>query len=228
MHEDDNCDFESDWIKFVKNSLNNLGLGNLWNDPNTKFLNKEWFKEKNKLTLSDQSMQVWSADVWSHPRCKNYRIFKHIPQIEPYIQNLSTYYIRVLAKFRCGSNNIPVNCDVFRSNESNNNRICTLCKCQEVGVEYHYIMTCDAFKKQRARLLNEALISRPSTIKFEQIFNSNDAASQRNLAIFCKTVMDAFDSPITETREGIFLKKEKISRFGRKIKSTTQTSVYIY
>ena len=60
------------WIEYIKNTLNNCGLSNIWHCQYQ--VNPEWLRQKFKLTLTDQFKQSWYALVENSPKALNYRI----------------------------------------------------------------------------------------------------------------------------------------------------------
>ena len=50
----------------------------------------------------------------------------------------------------------------------------------------------------------------------------------KELAKFAKIVMEAHNPIITETKEGKFLKRNKVSRYGRKIRPNINETLFFY
>jgi len=73
MHGKETIDCK--WLGFVKNTLNKLGLSNIWLTQG-KGIPFEWFKKCVKQRLVDQAQQGWRNTVFNSTKCLNYRIFK--------------------------------------------------------------------------------------------------------------------------------------------------------
>ena len=69
---------------------------------------------------------------------------------------------------------------------------CTLCDLNARGDEYHYILICPFFKQNREMYLKCYYYNRPSLIKFEQLFSSNNASTISKLAKFVKDILACF------------------------------------
>ena len=60
LHENDL--FHSDWVKTVHNTLNTLGLSDIWLSHDT-FYSRAAFKIKVKTRISDQFKQEWKSNI---------------------------------------------------------------------------------------------------------------------------------------------------------------------
>ena len=66
--------------------------------------------------------------------------------------------------------------------------MCHLCDSSDIGDEYHYIMSCNALKEERKKLLPHYCNLRPNTHKYCQLFNSSDIVVLEKLCRFIKIV----------------------------------------
>ena len=111
--------------------------------------------------------------------------------MENYITNLDVSLLRDLAKFRCGSTNIPTisgRCIDIPRDE----RICTLCDSLVMGDEYHLLFDCPFFNIDRSNLIPRYYTMRPSALKFGLLMNKKSKKVQINLSKFCKKIINCF------------------------------------
>ena len=92
--------FHPDWIKTVHNTLNTLGLSDIWLSHDTFYLQAA-FKNNVKTKISDQFKQVWKSNINESEKCLNYRLYKNYFCLENYFNILSLPLSKYLCKFRC-------------------------------------------------------------------------------------------------------------------------------
>ena len=92
--------FHHDWIKTVHNTLNTLGLSDIWLSHDTFYLQAA-FKNKVKTKISDQFKQVWKSNINESEKCLNYRLYKNDFCFENDFNILSLPLSKYLCKFRC-------------------------------------------------------------------------------------------------------------------------------
>ena len=208
MYDSVDCSFR--WLEHIKTNLDNSGFSWVWDA--TSDINIDSFKSAFKQRCTDIFKQKWESDLNENSQCSSYHLFKRVHIMEEYWK-LDHKYALNLAKFRTRTHHLPVTRNRFYNNDD---IYCELCVKHEIGDEIHYLFNCDYFEDYRKMLL-------PSDLqKFkndpEYLFKM-DAEKMINLSRFTSIVMLKFkfvsqnvDSPIT-------LKKRKISRSGREIKS---------
>ena len=132
--------FESPWITHVKDILNSIGLSNLW--LNQEIVNLKWFKAVIKLKLTDQYHQQWRSNICNIDGCTTCRIIKYDFKMKKYLlvlpPNLST-------KFRKFNNHLLLIQQGRYSGIDRQERFCTLCDCNDIGDEFHYLFKCTFF-----------------------------------------------------------------------------------
>ena len=183
LHKEDV--FHSDWLLYIKDTLDKNGLLNYWNDqyaPKNVCLSK-----KVKNTCKDAFISEWKSSIFYSPKCINYRIFKKDFGLEKYFSILPCDLVYCLSNFRCVSHRLPVECGRFY-NIDRSDRLCDLCN----GDEFHYIFNCEFFENERKMFLPAHIYITRNVISFEKLFNSNDRYTLIGLAKFCKIVMSIF------------------------------------
>ena len=129
---------KSAWLGYVYQTLDQLGLTYL---KHNQTLSVQKFKDIVKQKLRDQFLQSWSEQLNTSNMCMNYRIFKTEFRFEKYLLSLPHALRKVMIKFRICNNNLPVNRSRY-FNIPRKDRVCTLCDCNDIGDEYHYLLVC--------------------------------------------------------------------------------------
>ena len=120
----DRQDFESKWCNKIQDILNRTGLSYLWNYDRTPSFS---LKNRIKQRLNDAFMQTWSSSISENPLCINYNMFKTDFEFEFYLQKLPKNLRIPLAKYRCGSHNLPISVNRFDPIDDHN--MCPLGHC---------------------------------------------------------------------------------------------------
>ena len=182
--------YKPKWLVCIKDMLDQIGLSYVWNaDPeniDTASL-KSLFKEK----VNDIELQNWHSKINTYSHCVNYRIFKSKLHLEDYLTLLDPKNAISLCRFRCGNHKLPIVTGRYNKIDRQE-RKCKLCSSGDLGDEYHYIMCCSHFKKERAALIRNRYSERPNTQKFNRLFNSTDPQELTHLAKFTHIIMKKF------------------------------------
>jgi len=163
--------YESPYIKFVKETLQDTGLHGIWINQDNITFSQGWFKAKIKRCLLDSFIQSWYTCIDQDTMFLNYRMFKTAFGQEKYIKLLPTNLAIKLARFRTTNNFLPVNRLRFE-NVPRDERLCTKCEMGEIGDEFHYVFCCPYFNAKRKECLPAYFLRRPNAIKFNELFNA--------------------------------------------------------
>ena len=190
------CKFTQDfsnskWMLYVKNSLNNLGFGNMW-DSNEGFT-YEWFKHTIKQRIYDQFEQKWHCNVFDSPKGHFYRIIKENFCFEKYLDILDPSDRIALCRFRTCNNRLPIEVGRWYGIERSE-RKCTLCNDNEIGDEYHYLFRCSSFSVIRYQCINWRKKSLPNVLTTKFMFTSHNIVTLRKLSKFAKAIYHALSS----------------------------------
>ncbi len=170
------------WLKFVKSSLDDIGLTFIFLSRNLKQYSKVKFKKLIKLKLQDQFKQDWLIKVNNHERCLNYRIFKKEFVFESYLTKCSSFTAKQLLYFRTGHIKLPVS--TFCS-DVNIDKTCKLCDSDVLCDEFHVLLSCKALDQPRKDILKlPRNLSTPNTFNFDKIMSKQSLYI--NLAKFIK------------------------------------------
>ena len=177
--------YTSKWLEFVRNTLNNCGFSLYWINQDVPGSLK-WFKSQLYQRLCDQFKQNWSEEVCSSGKCVNYRMFKVNFEFEKYLIKLSPQLRRYVCRFRCRNHRLPVELIHIVNLDD---KKCTLCDLDEIGDEFHYLLKCTAFQRERSSLIKRYYYTRPSSLKLYSLMNST-GGDLIKLAKLVKTIMD--------------------------------------
>ena len=180
------CHF--DWINDVKHTLDSAGFSYLW-DSTQK--GEEIIVKAVSERLKDIDAQQWHSEVSENSLCSNYKLIKDKHETEMYISKLSGKTRTALTRFRCGNHNIPVS--ITRRNHSSEScPSCPLCTKHHPGDEYHYILECPFFEEERNKFIPKYYRTHINTLKFRQLFNTNNMRLLHRLGKFADLIMNHF------------------------------------
>jgi hypothetical protein len=176
----------SKWIEKVERLLNTMGFGETWISEEIQHSTSN-FSNKVKTRLTDMYRQNWHSETYDSGHCVTYRALKNDCSFEQYLTTASKKDAVTLCRFRAGNSKIPVVTGRF-TGIARHERLCRLCQLNELGDEFHYIMTCPKFRLDRKKLIRETVWTRPNMRKMGELFSSNDARELHNLAEFIRLV----------------------------------------
>ena len=176
-------EIKSKWIENVKNILCSNGFSGVWYSQS--FINSTWLQKALKQKLNDIFIQNWNSQVQSTSESNIYKIYKTKFEQSKYISILSTSLCKSFIRFRTRNHRLPI--EVGRwSGIPINQRICFFCN--ELGDEFHYLLTCKHFESERKRYLKHYYYVRPNIIKFDQLMNLKKVAELKNLCRFINVI----------------------------------------
>jgi hypothetical protein len=183
--------FHFKWLSHISSVLSKNGFGNYWDD---QFIPKNvCLSRKIKDQCKESFISDWKLNIFSYPKCINYRIYKTNFGLEKYFSLLPSDLVYSLCKFRCISHKLPIEHGRFL-NIDRSDRICDLCSVGEIGDEFHYIFNCNFFNDERKKYIPENVYKVKNVNSFFNLFNSEDKFTLIGLSKFCKIVMSVFHS----------------------------------
>ena len=186
----DKGEYESEWVKCIKSTLDQLQLGHLWDtDPTSMKPNalKTEFDKKLQLFYG----QHWFTETENSSACHTYNIFKNIFRLEPYLLSLEPKYAIPICKFRTNNHRLPI--VVGRYNNINKaDRKCELCREDVIGDEYHYLLKCRFFNSQRDLYIHPRYTECANTLKMKHLLNSTDTTELIKLSKFINSILNHF------------------------------------
>ena len=139
-------------------------------------------------TLKDQHIQNWNSKLQESNKGRNYSIYKEDIIMEYYlINNFKSIYVPIL-RFRTANHKLPVEKGRWE-NIPYEDRKCQACEKHEIGDEFHYLFTCQAFVNERTHLIRPYYYNRPNILKLKQPMQTRNKNTLINLSKFLKHIM---------------------------------------
>ena len=92
--------------------------------------------------------------------------------------------------FRTRNHRFPV--EVGRwSGQPLQERKCTFCH-NDIGDEYHYLLTCNNFSNERNRFLKPYYYVNPNVLKYNELMNSTNVQTLKNICMFVDILIKSF------------------------------------
>ena len=144
--------------------------------------------------MKDQIIQKWFNTVtFESEKCFYYKEFDMTYQRRKYLSLLPPDLWLPLCRFRTANHKLPV--EVYSWNVLHiprQSRKCNICNLNDIGDEYHYIMTCTFFNEIRELYLPAYFKNRPSVFKFVNLMNTTKPKILFNLAKFIRVILEIF------------------------------------
>ena len=173
------------WIVNVKLELERLGLGYLWQsdcaDNIIYHLIEQRFYDINKQEMLSK------INVLSRGHLYQYLIDNFCMQFY-LLKPISPIYKKCITQFRLGSHNLNIEQGRYR-NEPRESRICTLCNCNDLEDEFHFILKCPFFKDLRAKYLKKFYYEKPSVFKLLKLLGVCNVKELCNLGKYLKAAL---------------------------------------
>ena len=179
------------WISNVIKILSDVGRYDLW--VNQRHINTLSLGLLIKQTLHHQFLQMWRANLNTSSKGKNFNYFKDAVCLENYFLILPKHLYLKMVHFRTGNHKMPVETGRWQNIELDD-RKCTICDKNTLGDEFHYLMECHFFKRDRERLLPREYHKRPNILKYRKLLTSCDERSLHKLALFMGIIIQHFRS----------------------------------
>lgn len=175
--------YTSNWIQNIKSILDNNGLSYIWTYQNN-ITNRNATFNLIKQQHRDISLHKWYNEVCSKSTCTDYKHYKNNLYFEKYLTLLNDYERINLCKFRCRDNKLPISIAKY------DNRVSIQCNlCKSVGDEFHYILVCPIFLKERHKYVKSIYYTSPDIYKYRLLLNSIDQCELSKLSKFCEIIM---------------------------------------
>ena len=179
------------WPNYIQSILSNCGMNFIWLQQFRSVPKNIAKKVKNRLL--DQNLQVWTAELQSSYKGKHFALFKDNVGCESYITKLNGASLLNMLKFRTCNHRFP------RGNRPlgkycPENRKCELCPKNDIGDNFHYLLTCPFFKPQRKKFIDSYFYARPNVVKYKELLNITSEPKLKKLSSFMKNLMSHFNS----------------------------------
>ena len=159
------------------------GFSGVWYSQS--FINPTWLLKALKQKLSDIFIQNWISQVQSTSESNSYKLYKVSFEQGNYISSLSPSLCKTFIRFRTRNHRLPIEVGRWVGIQRNQ-RLCSFCN--ELGDEFHYLMTCKHFEVERKQYLKRYYFVRPNIIKFGQLMNTRKTVDLKNLCRFINVI----------------------------------------
>ena len=173
------------WLERIKHILLSSGFGYLWNlQTNIRDIDKKQLQSR----LNDIALQQVIATCRNSNKGNNYLALKKSWTQETYLTILDDKNALYLFKFRTANHRLPVESGRFNGTEYKD-RICQHCF-RDIGDEFHYLLMCPLFEKERKTFLLAHHIKHPNMLTYTNLMNSTNEKLLNNLSLFAKRIMN--------------------------------------
>lgn len=175
------------WLNAIKNIFTETGCYHIWLE---QYLDDTKVNAISRI-LRDQAIQHLNASCSNSNKGRNYTKLKTSWGTLPNIYNIKHDNLISLIKFRTSNHRLPV--EVGRYNDTPfHERRCPFCV-NSLGDEYHYIMECNHFKRQRKLYIKEEYFIRPSMAKYLQMMSSKNVEILDKMGKFSAIIIKSFN-----------------------------------
>ena len=179
-----NSGIPSQWLKFVNEILEDTGNTYMWKEQrNITKLNINQVKQ----VIEDQSIQKISDICSRSNKGRNYLVLKEKWKMEPYFYLLGQNAVHNIFRYRSANHRLPVETGRFVNIEYRE-RICQECK-NDIGDEYHYLLSCPKFASERKKYLDKKHYKRPSMEIYRNIMCTEDQILLKNTSLLVNIII---------------------------------------
>ena len=185
----ENIELRTNWIITIEKLINTLKLSD-------KIGNHTKFKSATKYALEDRFRKWWkkSLDNPNLSRLLFYRDIKAQFGTEKYLETPNFRQRRCISKLRCSDHVLEIEKGRHKKGNARTireERICTLCKTNQVEDENHFLLKCDLYGPLRKKH------------KFDKFNNASVLFAENNISTLAEFVREAFKlrEEVLENRE---------------------------
>ena len=178
--------FKSDWLEFLRNTLVECGMLNIWESNQSVSINVLKSRVQNKL--KENFIHKWLNDLSIMPSCDVYANFKTNFAPEPYLIELPPCLRLSLCRFRLSNTRLPKILGRY-TNTPRDQRFCTLCTMVEkLGDEFHLLFECNhpQLVQLRVKYIPNSYLNQPSMQKCIDLIGNENPEIIRKLAVFLR------------------------------------------
>ena len=175
---DNNTYQSNNWAHIIKSSLNEMGLGYIWERQEEIDISIEPIKTR----ILDIYKQTWYSNINNSRRLLSYSIYKHSFGVEQYLNHIHlNKYRTALTKFRISSHDLAIE-KGRHNNIPRDLRMCNHCNMRVIEDEYHFLLVCPKYYDIRRQFLKPYFCRWPTLKKFELVMMSNSPKILKQLA----------------------------------------------
>ena len=166
------------WATNMKTLIELLGFGEAWYNQFVDIPNLNVIRTR----IRDQFMQHWCNHINNTPKLEYYSMFKTTFCFEKYLDCITNDNFRKsLTSFRVSAHNLEIERGKYY-NIPRNMRVCKLCNMQAVESEFHFLLTCPAYRQLRQQYIGPS--SWATIEKFTSLMSVSSKRRLLNLSKF--------------------------------------------
>ena len=143
--------------------------------------------------LKDQWISTWHSNISTKGICKSYNMYKEMYVLEDYLLRLGKSIRIPLTKIRANNNRLPVVTGRY-NNVNREERLCTKCRGNVVGDEFHIMLVCsnENIVELRNRFIPFYYRNNPTLNKFNVLMQSKNVNILTKMSYFLKAIYKIF------------------------------------
>ncbi|XP_033746730.1 uncharacterized protein LOC117331881 [Pecten maximus] len=158
--------FKDQWVCEIKDDLNRLGLGYIWDAQNG---NDFTFNQNGYSAIIDMSKGLLYREL-------NDKIL-----LQSYLtKSVNISYTKEIARLRLSAHKLNIESGRYVSIDRSK-RVCTLCNLNDIEDEFHFVLVCTRYSDLRQKYLKYYYKNNPSVYKLTQLLNTNNVKDLCNL-----------------------------------------------
>ena len=157
------------WSWKVKQILESIHMGHMWNSEDIPPNLIREFKER----LKDRDRELWRQGIQKKTKLTLYQMLKFDIQQEDYLSCVPLEKRRWLTKFRGSNSDLRIETGRWQ-NIPRQARVCNMCNNGNVEDEFHALVQCQAYNKEREDLYNEISHKTRGTLDLRRMVHNKD------------------------------------------------------
>lgn len=145
----------SEWCRYTRNLLKQLGLYEYWRTQSLSGSLEQW-KEKLRRVIHSREEKLWRKRILKKPKLRLYRTFKFKLRLEDYlITNPVPLLGRcIFTSLRSGTNQLRIETG-RHCGEEEKDRLCQMCTLGKIENEVHFLTECPSYEERRVDMFKK-------------------------------------------------------------------------
>jgi hypothetical protein len=137
------------WLQYTRKLLVELGLEGEWNREEVG--TRQQWGEKITTAIAKREEKLWREEVVSKPKLRTYLLLKTKLSFEPYLNCGDSWRRSALTRLRVGTNMLAIETGRWEGKKVEE-RVCKVCKTNQVEDEKHFLIECSGYDAVRQDL----------------------------------------------------------------------------
>lgn len=168
------------WIMCIKEELERLGVSYLWESNIADNCTYKIIEQR----MTDIYRQNIFSFVTSSSKGQLYQYVVNDFVLQRYLTKpIDDRYRRMLTKIRLSNHQLKNETGRY-NNTLRSQRICTLCACNDIEDEFHFILKCPFYENLRSMYIKKYYYVKPSVFKVVCLMSSENVKELSNLGKF--------------------------------------------